>query len=258
MYKIVADSLFTGKKVVHLPICQSTNDTAAELIQSGQAISGTIVVADLQTKGRGQRGNVWHSAAGLNLTISVIWCPAFLRASDSFSLNMAVSLAVADTVAALLPDDVPVSVKWPNDVYADEKKISGILIENILQGVQIKYSIVGIGLNVNQTDFDGIAAVSLKLLTGQQYPLSEVFNRLIVNMEKHYFRLQTQGNAAVKRAYLEKLYRFGQIASYTDLRSDVPLMFRGVIEDVDAVGRLILRTENGFEAFDLKQIRFNP
>jgi BirA family biotin operon repressor/biotin-[acetyl-CoA-carboxylase] ligase len=256
LYKIVADTLFTGKKIVYMPTCQSTNDMAAEFIQSGQAVAGMVIIADSQTNGRGQRGNSWQAAPGLNLTLSLLWMPSFIDAVDSFVLNMAVSLAVAETVAHFLPD-VPIAVKWPNDIYADGLKICGILIENTLQGSQIRYSIVGIGLNVNQTDFNGIAATSLKLVSGQQQSLSEIFDFLMCQLEKRYLQLQGKGSASIRQDYLKRLYRLGQPASYTDLRGEVPIMFEGVIEDVDSVGRLLVRTANGTEAFDLKQIQFN-
>lgn len=256
MYKIVADTLFTGKKVVHLPTCQSTNDTAAEFIQSGHAIAGTVIIADSQTKGRGQRGNSWHATPGLNLTLSLIWSPSFIGAADSFVLNMAVSLAVAETIGHFLPDAVT-AVKWPNDIYADGQKICGTLIENTLQGSQIRYSIVGIGLNVNQTDFDGIAASSLKLVSGQQQSLPEIFDFLMRQLEKRYLQLQGKGGTYIRQDYLKRLYRLGQPATYTDLRNEEPVIFEGIIQDIDSAGRLLVQTANGTEAFDLKQIQFN-
>jgi len=256
LYKIVADTLFIGKKIVHLSTCQSTNDIAAAFIQSGNAIAGTVIITDNQTKGRGQRGNNWQATSGLNLTLSLIWLPSFISAADSFVLNMAVSLAVADTVSLFLPD-AAVAVKWPNDIYADHLKICGILIENTLQGSHIRYSIVGIGLNVNQTEFDGITATSLRLVAGQPFSLPEVFNCLMCQLEKWYLKLQAQGSAVIRNSYLKMLYRLGEIASYTDLRGDIPMIFQGVIEDIDASGRLLIRTVTGVEAFDLKQIRFN-
>ncbi|MCS7018842.1 MAG: biotin--[acetyl-CoA-carboxylase] ligase [Cytophagales bacterium] len=256
MYKIIADTLFTGKKVVYLPACQSTNDIAAELIEAEQATEGTVVVTDNQTNGRGQRGNHWQAAPRQNLTLSVIWTPSFLRAESCFALNMAIALAVAETVSCFLPH-TKVAVKWANDIYAEGTKISGILIENILQGSQIKYSIVGIGLNVNQTDFHGIAATSLRCITGKWYDLNDVFCCLICQLEKYYLQLQMQGQATIKAAYLRKMYRFGEYAAYTDLRGDSPFIFRGTIEDVDAAGRLVVRTTTGTETFELKQIQFN-
>ncbi|WP_448520354.1 biotin--[acetyl-CoA-carboxylase] ligase [Rhodoflexus sp.] len=256
MYKIAADTLFTGKKLIHLPVCRSTNDIAAELIQTDPVIAGTVIIADCQTQGRGQRGSTWEAAPGLNLTLSLIWCPSFLNGSDAFLLNMAVALGVADTVSKLLPDAV-VAIKWPNDIYADGSKICGILIENTLQGTKLRYSVVGIGLNVNQTDFGELHATSLKLQSGLQQLLPEVFDLLIRHLEKRYLQLQAQGSATVKEAYLANLYQLGQLASYTDLRGDVPSVFEGTIEDIDATGRLLIRTQAGIEAFGFKQIRFN-
>lgn len=257
MYKIVADTLFTGKKVLHLSICHSTNDMAAELIQQEEnIIAGTVIIADHQTRGRGQRGNSWQATPGLNLTLSLIWQPTFLNPAESFLLNMATALGVADTVSLFLPH-TEIKVKWPNDIYADSIKICGILIENTLQGNRLRYSIVGIGLNVNQTDFGELVATSLKLQSGLHYSLPEVFEQLMHCLEKRCLQLQTQGGAAVKSDYLKKLYRFGQTAAYTDRRGAVPITFEGVIQDIDAAGRLLVRTDAGTEAFDLKEIQFN-
>ncbi|MCS6967262.1 MAG: biotin--[acetyl-CoA-carboxylase] ligase [Cytophagales bacterium] len=255
MYKIVAETLFTGKKVIYLPSCHSTNDVAVELIHSGEQVNGTVVIADYQTQGKGQQGNRWHSLPGQNLTLSVIWTPSFLAPSSAFALNMVVSLGVADVVQTCLPQ-ASLWVKWANDVYVNNLKISGILIENILQGTAIRYSVVGIGLNVNQTEFKGLPATSLKAQAGREWSLPQVFNQLMVCLEKRYLQLQQQGYTSIKRDYLSRLYQLGQPAKYIDLRGEVPLQFEGIIKDVENAGRLVVQTAKGIALFDLKQIKF--
>ena len=160
MYKILANSLFLGKKVIYMPSCHSTNDIAMEMARKSDIPEGTVIITDDQLKGRGQRGNEWVTAAGKNITMSIVLKPNFVKASSQFSLNMAISLAVNATVKQLL-SEINCSVKWPNDVLVNRKKISGILIENSLSGKNLDYSIVGVGLNVNQPIINGISATSL-------------------------------------------------------------------------------------------------
>eukprot|EP01137_Pigoraptor_chileana_P015025 Opistho-2@5140 len=107
-----------------------------------------VIITDNQTAGRGQRGNVWEASIGENLTFSLILKPNFLKASEQFQLNVAVSLGVLDCLSEYIDEDL--KVKWSNDIYFQNQKMGGILIENTLQGYQIGYSVIGIGLNINQ------------------------------------------------------------------------------------------------------------
>ena len=147
---------------------ESTNKYC-ELLNLGETEEFTVIVAKEQTAGIGQRGNHWAAAPGQNLTFSVVLRPAFLPAADQYALTKAVSLAIVDTLAPLLPQRAEeVRIKWPNDIYVDDRKICGILINNHLQQERIAATVVGIGLNVNQRTFPDWVPnpTSLALLTG--------------------------------------------------------------------------------------------
>ena len=178
-----------------MPTCHSTNDIATQMIQSGENVfEGTVIVTDNQTAGRGQRGNAWEASVGENLTFSIIFKPNFLKASDQFQLNVAVSLGVFDFLSEFI--DEGLTVKWSNDIYYEDKKMGGILIENTLQGYQIGHSVVGIGLNINQTQFANIRATSLRNITQnpQKYDLSEMLKKLLEYIEKNYLIIKNQEN----------------------------------------------------------------
>ena len=151
MYKIYPKTLFVGQIIQYLPSCQSTNDEASALIAQADPVEGTIVVTDHQMAGRGQRGNQWEAQAGQNLTCSLVLKPTFLSANEQFWLNIAISLGIYDGLQPLLGEAL--RIKWPNDIYVGDQKAGGILVENILQGYSMAWSVVGLGINVNQSDF---------------------------------------------------------------------------------------------------------
>ncbi|MCF8459214.1 MAG: biotin--[acetyl-CoA-carboxylase] ligase [Flavobacteriales bacterium] len=183
-------SLFIGSTIVHLERVDSSNNYARTLVRDKMPIEGTVIVADEQTEGRGQRSNSWLTEPKKNLTCSYILKPVFLAAKDQFILSAAVALAVSDTVSELLPTN-EVQIKWPNDVLVDGKKIAGILIENTLRGMNLENSIVGIGLNVNQVAFpSGLNATSIQLISGQETELNAVLQLLNSYLEKYYLQLR--------------------------------------------------------------------
>jgi BirA family biotin operon repressor/biotin-[acetyl-CoA-carboxylase] ligase len=186
-------SLFIGSTIVRLSRVASTNNYARELVRDKMPIEGTVIVAEEQTYGRGQRSNSWLTEPKKNLTCSYILKPVFLAAKDQFSLSAAVALALYETVSDFLPEN-EVKIKWPNDILVDGKKIAGILIENSLRGSNLETSIVGIGLNVNQTDFPkGLNATSLKSITKEELNIDDVLNALNSHLEKQYLWIR-QGN----------------------------------------------------------------
>jgi BirA family transcriptional regulator, biotin operon repressor / biotin---[acetyl-CoA-carboxylase] ligase len=253
LYKLQPKTLFCGQNLVYLPSCQSTNDEAARLVATGHAPEGTLVVTDRQTAGRGQRGNVWQAAPGQNLTVSLVLTPVFLRPAEQFRLNMAVSLGLTDALQPLTGEAL--RIKWPNDLFVGDWKIGGILIENTLQGAAIAGSVVGVGLNVNQTEFALPAATSMQttapLPTG--YDLPGLLTGVLEALEKRYLQLRTGQHESLKTDYLAKLYRFGEWAAY---RADEQL-FTGRITGVDETGRLQLETPDGLlRAFGFKEVAF--
>jgi BirA family biotin operon repressor/biotin-[acetyl-CoA-carboxylase] ligase len=181
----VNNTFFTGKFLIHLPSIDSTNNYAKEYIAKSSPIDGTVILADEQYAGRGQTGNVWLSEPNKNLTFSLIYHTSFLLATEQFYLNMAVSLGIWSTVSNQLST---VKIKWPNDIYVNHQKIAGILIENTISGMYLKYSVIGIGLNVNQDTFPtDVPATSLKCLTGQELDRQSVLNKLLNAVEGYFF-----------------------------------------------------------------------
>ncbi|MEO0875802.1 MAG: biotin--[acetyl-CoA-carboxylase] ligase, partial [Bacteroidota bacterium] len=168
------NTLFVGNVVQHFEVLPSTNAYATELLAKTAPNEGTVISAAYQEAGRGQIGSSWTASAGENLLLSVILYPRWLVAQQQFLLSRAVALAVADTITHYV--DGQAQVKWPNDVYFGDKKLAGILIQNSLSGKYLQWSVVGIGLNVNEAAFpvDLPKAGSLFLSAGQKFDLAEV------------------------------------------------------------------------------------
>lgn len=159
----------------------STNNEASRLAPS--LANGDAVVTHTQTAGRGQRGNSWEAAPGMNLTFSVFLRPENIPAARSFLISMATAVAIVESLAKYMPDE-EVSIKWPNDIYVADKKLAGILIENSFMGQNVESSIIGIGLNVNQSEFlsDAPNPISMSMITGQHYDLDELLDDIVQNI----------------------------------------------------------------------------
>jgi BirA family biotin operon repressor/biotin-[acetyl-CoA-carboxylase] ligase len=249
---LIPQTLFTGQQLVWLPECPSTNTEAQQLVVQNRATDGCCVITDKQTAGRGQRGNQWEAAPGENLTLSVVWRPAFLPAADQFLLSQAVALAVHDWLTTLLGPDPQLRVKWPNDIFFGNQKLGGILIENTLSGTKIQHSIVGIGLNVNQREFGVATATSLSQLTGRAYDLPALAARLLESLERRYLQLRAGRISSLRTEYLRALYRFQEEHEY---EADGQV-FRGQIVGADEAGRLAVAVQGQLRYFDLKEIRY--
>lgn len=250
MYKTVENTLFTGKNVVFISSCTSTNDLALKLLQQSKVAEGTVVITNSQTAGRGQRGNQWQAEPGQNLTLSVILRPAFLQIKDQFYLTMVTALAVHDFLKSQL--STPAQIKWPNDILMRGKKLGGILIENQLQGNHLATSVVGIGLNINQKNFAFPTATSLSLLTQQTYALGDIFSALLSHLESRYLMLHGGKFEVLKQDYLQNLFQLNEVRTYQSKHGQ----FTGIIRGIDAWGKLVMETEQGLQHFDLKEIVF--
>lgn len=233
--------------------------------RKGNLEQGTVFAALSQTAGRGQKGNSWNSAPGENLTFSVLIKPEGLPASAQSTICHAASLAVCGYLAS---KGIETAIKWPNDIYAGDRKICGILIENTLAGAYIGKSIVGIGLNVNQTAFEPSLPnpVSMKMLTGISYSLEEELPELL----EHFFSIYGRTSSFRERNYLEarytdRLYRRGEWHEFELMQeSDVPTEHRSGkpvtarILGVDASFRLILEFKNGkTDSFPFKSVKYS-
>lgn len=252
MYKIPANSLFMGKQLVFMPECHSTNTLALERCQQEPPPSdGTIIITDNQHAGRGQRGNVWYAAPGENLTFSIVVRPAFLAIADQFFLNVTTALAVADFLTTAGCDDV--AVKWPNDVYLNGKKVCGILIESQIRGNQLLWSVIGIGLNINQKQFAMSSATSLSAETGMDYILDDAFSQLVSRVEARYLQLRRSGTMELLKEYEQRLYWAKERHEF-----DSPLhgRFVGAISGIDRSGRLRIQVDKSELTFNMKEVSF--
>jgi len=249
LYKIPANTLFLGKQLVFVPECHSTNTLALQLGQENSSAEGMVVVTANQTAGRGQMGNRWEAQPGMNLTFSVIFKPSFLRIEDQFMLNIMASLAVRDFL--LTTTGQAPHIKWPNDVLVHDKKICGILIENHLQGSTFSMSVVGIGLNVNQMDFESPKATSVRRITNSETDLEEALHSLLTSLEARYLELRHRRNA-LRDEYHRTLYWLGEPRQFRAGHRN----FNGVILGVDETGRLMVESDKGKDFFSIKEIEF--
>lgn len=206
--------MITGKNRIHLKVADSTQDHIRNLMEQGLAEDGTLVTAALQTHGRGMGGNVWQSEAGKNLMFSLLRTPTFLPARSFFLLNKFVALAVRDVLAEMLPQ-AEIRIKWPNDIYAGDRKICGMLIDNSIQSDRFLSSVIGIGLNVNQVEFsaDLPNPVSMKLISGNDFDPERLLDRLCLSLEARYEQLKNQ-KRQLDQDYLSCLYRIEKWAEY--------------------------------------------
>ena len=238
-------------RIIKLDATDSTNLYLKELLQSVKLDDYTVVVAKKQLKGRGQMGTVWQSEEGKNLTFSVLKSFDALHVEHQFLLNIGVSMAVFDVLHGL---SVPnVSVKWPNDIMSGSQKICGILIENVLKGPLVGHAIIGIGLNVNQTNFENLGkASSLKLLTGNTFDLDELLHNILNRLQHHLNGLEAKTVSQLLPSYEKLLFRKDKPSTFTNAQGD---MFMGFIRHISPAGKLVLELEDQiFKEYDLKEV----
>lgn len=231
---------YFGKTVYHYPAIDSTNNCANELIGNIDIQEGAIVLTDHQRKGRGQGGSAWESRPGENLTFSLILHPVFLPVTEQFYLSKTISLGISDYLGSLTGS---ISIKWPNDIYSGPDKVGGILIENIIKGNIIEYSVAGIGININQVEFpDWIPnPTSLKILEKKSYILNECLSGICAGIEKRYDLLRSGRIEDIDRDYNKRLFRFRTMTRF----SSDGHTFLAEIREVMADGQLILLDDSG-------------
>jgi len=235
-----------GQKIIRLDVVDSTNNYIANLIKLGSIDSGTVIMADDQYAGKGQRDAQWLTGAGENLTFSFFLDDVNLSVEKQFILSQIVALSLSQFLNNIGLD---ATIKWPNDIYIKEKKIAGVLIENQLRGNLIKNAIVGIGLNVNQTEFNEFKATSTKLETGQCKLPNDLLFSFINAFNVKIKELHTE---KLHLEYLDKLYQYNTMATYKDAQGK----FEGKIIDVLENGKLVMLKDEKEVFYDLKEIVF--
>jgi BirA family biotin operon repressor/biotin-[acetyl-CoA-carboxylase] ligase len=191
-----------GKQVFKLESVDSTNNFAANLINEGLADNGAVVMADFQTNGRGQRSNSWESDAGMNLTASFIYFPANLTLSEVIHVNWWVSMGIINCLNGM---GIKAKIKWPNDIYVNDCKLGGVLIETTNQSNAVKSVIIGVGINLNQTVFNRQNATSIKKLRGTFTKTEDVLWMLCDSLTRYENELGDYN--LLKESYENNLYR---------------------------------------------------
>lgn len=231
----------------------STNTELKRLLNERKLAEHSVVITNHQTAGKGQVGNKWESEQNSNLTFSLLLKPTFLAPHLQFYISKAVSLALIDTIKQVSQQDA--TIKWPNDIYINDSKVAGILIENSILGSALDYCIVGIGLNVNQEAFisDAPNPISLKQLTGQHFELELLLELLLDNINERYHQLETHRMALINDDYLTNLYRKEGTYSYRDDKET----FEAQIASVNEMGLLTLvDTNKQKREYAFKEVQF--
>jgi BirA family biotin operon repressor/biotin-[acetyl-CoA-carboxylase] ligase len=238
-------------QLIKLNATDSTNNYLKQLILERTLDDFSVVVANHQTNGRGQRGSSWLSEKDKNLTFSVLKRNISIVANQQFLLNILVSLSIVKTLEEF---NIPkLAIKWPNDILSDHHKISGILIENLIKNKQIEYAIIGIGLNVNQVKFEGLSKVSsLKNIMPLAVDKDELLTKIIDKL-KMYFKLYSEnGSEFLNSEYESYLFRKDKPSTFSSHDNS---LFTGIIRGVSASGKLCVQMEDFNKEFDLKELK---
>ena len=236
----------------HLGNIDSTN-AYLQRQQSERDITNWVVSTNEQTAGKGMGNNSWESETGKNLTFSMALDMSFLPAERQFLLSEAVPLGIIEVLDTILPSE-KLSIKWPNDIYFENRKLAGILINSTIKANIMDVSIIGIGLNVNQMKFKDWPThpISLKMVTGKEYDLKPLLKQIAECILIKVQQLKSSP-AAIEQNYLQRLFRYRTWADY-EVEGKVLRLF---MTGIDSFGRLqLLDTENKPYCFDIKKIRF--
>jgi BirA family biotin operon repressor/biotin-[acetyl-CoA-carboxylase] ligase len=249
----IFSGLFVGQNLITLKEVDSTNTYLKDLLSKSKPLpEGTVIMAEEQFAGRGQQLNKWHSDPGKNLTFSVLLNPQFLPLLNQFDLTRVISLGIADALKPLLGESV--KIKWPNDIYYEDKKLGGVLVENMVKGSVIKHAIIGIGLNINQGSFPSHLphAISLKQILHTDYDLKMLLSEICKNIEAYYLKLKAGKFEILRKEYLSRLFWLNENKTF----SANGQMFEGRIRDVEPNGLLLLDVNGRDQLYNLKEIEF--
>jgi BirA family biotin operon repressor/biotin-[acetyl-CoA-carboxylase] ligase len=238
-------------KLIKLDAIDSTNEFLKGLSNKEDLENFTVVTAENQTKGKGQMGAVWNSEVGKNLIMSILVKDFLYEINEIFNLNIAVATAV---ITALKKQNIPnLSIKWPNDILSANKKIGGILIENSIKSDGTILSIVGLGLNVNQTNFEGLPkASSLAVVMEHELNKEELLSAIVTQLEANVEESK-QNPTSLRQQFVDLLFKKGEPMPFTNQKEE---KFMGIIHGISPVGRLqVLLEDDSVAEFDIKEIQ---
>ena len=241
-----------GNSIVRLKLIDSTNNYANSQIREKELVEGTVFLAYEQTSGRGQIKNSWESEPGENLLFSIVLYPCFLEIRRQFMLSKVVTLGIYQAIYMYVDD---LKIKWPNDIYSGNQKLGGILIENSIMSGILKSSVIGIGLNVNQTVFHSNAPnpVSLRTLTNQHYECERILTEVLSGIDDYYALFRNGEEEKIDQKFISVLYRLNERHSFRAEKED----FEGEIIGVNEIGQLMIRKSDGTTLqFHFKEVEF--
>jgi BirA family biotin operon repressor/biotin-[acetyl-CoA-carboxylase] ligase len=247
----MADEII-GNNLIELDITDSTNEYSKTLIKKSQVEEGTVILADFQTKGKGQKDGYWESEKGKNLTFSIILYPNFLDIQKQFYLSMSVSIGIVEFLSHM---SVNSKIKWPNDICINNKKVAGFLIENSIKRNIISSSIIGIGININQTEFKSSAPnpTSLSLELNKTFDIKNTYKLLIFYINKWIKLLYNSHYKKIKSRYKKNLFLINKKARFADINGK----FDGRIIDVEESGILLIKTDSKkVRKYNFKEVSF--
>jgi len=242
----------TSAQTIILQEVESTNDYMYHLLGNKDLVEGTIIAAGYQTRGKGHSGNYWHSDPGKNLLMSILLKPTWLEPMFQFYISRILSIAIWKWINNFCKD---VSIRWPNDIYIKDKKVAGLLIENIIEGDIIRDSIAGIGVNINQDKFpDNLPnPTSVSLETGCQFDMTKVLDQMKDLIELHYEWLYTKEFEKIDHEYHKILYGKDTFRKFREKERD----FTAKIIGTEPTGEIILETREGeILKFGFKEIEY--
>lgn len=244
-----------GKVVLSFPELDSTNEYALKVLSKTRPIEGTVIITDFQTAGKGQIGSNWESERGKNLTLTCILYPNFLDLIQQYLLTCVASLSVKQTIAAII-NHREIKIKWPNDILVDQKKICGILIQNSVMSGKIQNSLIGIGINVNQSFFskDLTRATSIFNELNHKIDLEDIKINLFSNLNYWYNLLKDNQIDLIKKSYLDALY--GREEEKIFLLKSQGKEKPGIIKGIDPRGKLWIEHEGEEAVYDIKEIQY--
>lgn len=239
-------------RIIKLDAIDSTNSFLRQLSAKEPLEDYTVVMTDYQTHGRGQMGTRWASQQSKNLMVSVFKDVSYLAIENNFYISVVVSLSILKALESLHIRKL--RIKWPNDILSDNKKLAGVLIENVIKQNQLQASIIGFGLNVNQTEFDALPnASSLLMLTGTVFHLDEVLQRILKQLQLHFDLLEQGHFEQLKEIYEQHLFRKDRPSTFKNHEEH---LFSGIIKGISKSGNLQVSIEDHtIKEFDLKEIQ---
>ncbi len=237
--------------IIKLDSVSSTNEYAIQLLSKTEPSEGTVITTSFQTNGRGQYGRKWQSDPNQSLLLSLILKPSNLEIKNIFFLNMCISLAIRDFVSIITKKEI--KIKWPNDIYINNKKIAGILIQNQISSLGISSSIIGIGINVNQTSFEinNANPTSLSIVENISYNLDELYEQLYPILDSYYLLLRNKKYQKIKTLYIQNLYKLNESSKFKLADGGV---FTGNIIDIASNGAIVIKSQNQEKEYMMYEI----